>query len=92
MQRAQKLKWDTLAGWCLVMLISAAAARAEDKTLVEWRFDKAGDFRGWQVGGLIADAAVRDGRSTAGPLAAIRSCSARRSRSRRLPRSTWKSA
>ena len=28
---------------------------------MEWRFDTAGDFRGWTIGGLIADGAVRDG-------------------------------
>ena len=61
MQRAKKLTWNILAGWCVAVLISAAAAQADDKTLVEWRFDQAGDLRGWQVGGLIADAAVRDG-------------------------------
>ncbi|MCU0981575.1 MAG: hypothetical protein MUF25_20685 [Pirellulaceae bacterium] len=61
MQRAKKVTWSILAGWSVAMWISAAAAQTDDKTLVEWRFDTAGELRGWQVGGLIADAAVRDG-------------------------------
>lgn len=61
MQRAKRTTWKSWVGWCGLLLISAAAAQADDKTLVEWRFDAADDFRGWQLGGLIADAAVRDG-------------------------------
>lgn len=52
---------DVLAGFCLVLLMGGATARAEDKTLLEWRFDKEGDFRGWSGFGMIADAAVRGG-------------------------------
>ena len=46
---------------CFVVPISLGATQAEDKTLLEWRFDQPGDFRGWQNFGMIADAAVRDG-------------------------------
>jgi len=60
MQRAKKLTWNVWACGCAALLMSVAA-QAEDKTLVEWRFDQTGDLRGWQLGGLIADAAVRDG-------------------------------
>ena len=61
MQRSKKLRFDVWAGLCVVFLIAAAPAQSDDKTLVEWRFDAAGDFRGWTIGGLIADGAVRDG-------------------------------
>ncbi len=61
MLRAKNLTWNILAGWCVVVLMLAAAVQADDKTLVEWRFDQAGELRGWQVGGLIADAGVHDG-------------------------------
>ncbi len=46
---------------CVVVSISFGVAAAEDKTVVEWRFDQPGDFRGWENFGMIADAAVRDG-------------------------------
>ena len=39
----------------------AAAAQGGRRDLLEWRFDTAGDFRGWTIGGLIADGEVRDG-------------------------------
>lgn len=39
--------------------VSPAAVRAEDKTIIEWRFDK--DLGGWTLGGQIADLAVADG-------------------------------
>ena len=43
---------------CLILPVSAAAtaadANADDKTLIEWRFDAAGDFRGWQKGAASA--------------------------------------
>jgi hypothetical protein len=61
MRRSNKLKCDVWAGLCLMFLVSAASAQSDDKTLVQWRFDAAGDFRGWSIGGLIADGAVRDG-------------------------------
>ena len=61
MVRAKKLTRGARAEWCVALLILAAAAQAEDKTLIEWRFDKADDFRGWQKGGQVADAAVRNG-------------------------------
>jgi hypothetical protein len=50
-----------LLGWCVTLLLPAAGTPAEDKVLVEWRFDKAGEFRGWQSVGQIADLAIRDG-------------------------------
>lgn len=61
MRSTSKSMLTTLAGWCAAMLLGAASAQADDKTLIEWRFDKAGELQGWQLGGLIADAAVRDG-------------------------------
>ena len=61
MQRTKGLTRDVGIGWCVALLLAAACAQADDKTLVEWRFDQAGELRGWQVGGQIADAAVRDG-------------------------------
>jgi len=59
--QARKVTWNILAGSCALLLIAAAYGQAEDKTLIDWRFDQAGDLRGWQVGGLIAGAAARDG-------------------------------
>jgi len=44
-----------------MLLASTALAQSDDITLLEWRFDKADDFRGWTIGGLIADSMVRDG-------------------------------
>lgn len=61
MPRAVDFGWKMAIGWWATLLVSVAAAQADDKPLVEWRFDQAGELRGWQVGGLIADAAVRDG-------------------------------
>lgn len=49
---------------CLVVLLSSAvslAAEPSAKTVIEWRFDKDGDFRGWSPSGQIAGAAVRGG-------------------------------
>lgn len=37
------------------------AVAGEEKTLIEWRFDRDKDLRGWQTHGQIADAAVRKG-------------------------------
>ncbi len=48
-------------GLCVLCLASAAFGGADETTLIQWRFDKPGDFQGWTIGGLIADAAVRDG-------------------------------
>lgn len=48
-------------GLCALFLASGAPVLANDKTVIEWRFDAPDDFRGWTVGGLIADCAVRDG-------------------------------
>jgi len=45
----------------LALLTLGTTARGEDKTVAEWRFDKAGDFLGWENFGMIADTAVRDG-------------------------------
>jgi len=53
-----------LAGLCagfLGFLTAVGTARGDDKTLLEWRFDKPGDLRGWSGFGMIADAAVRGG-------------------------------
>ncbi|MHB8974409.1 MAG: glycoside hydrolase family 99-like domain-containing protein [Pirellulaceae bacterium] len=61
MPRSKKLRLKVWAGWCVMFLVAAAASQAEDKTLLEWRFDAAGDLRGWSIGGLIAEGAVRDG-------------------------------
>ncbi len=61
MPRAQDFRFRLAIGWWATLLVSLAAAQADDKPLVEWRFDQAGELRGWQVGGLIADAAVRGG-------------------------------
>lgn len=61
MRREKNLTWISLAGWCAATLLWTASAGADDKTLIAWRFDKPGELQGWQVGGLIADAAVRDG-------------------------------
>jgi len=48
MLRAKMCTWNLWAGWCVALLISAASARADDKTLIEWRFDRAGELCGWQ--------------------------------------------
>ena len=61
MQRSKKLGLDVGAGLCVLFLVSTALAQSDDKTLVQWRFDVAGEFRGWSIGGLIADGAVRGG-------------------------------
>lgn len=53
--------WPCIKALCVVVPISLGAAAAEDKTLLEWRFDQPGEFHGWQNFGMIADAAVRDG-------------------------------
>ena len=58
---AQGLRRTVLAGLCLAVLLVAGSGRAQDKTVLEWRFDKAGDFRGWQPNGEVADARVRGG-------------------------------
>lgn len=58
---AKKSRSGAWAGLGVAILLAAAAARAEDKILFEWRFDKEGDFRGWQPGGEVGDAAVRQG-------------------------------
>ena len=44
-----------------VMCVWALSAAAQEKTLMEWRFDKDGDLKGWAVGGHIADATVAGG-------------------------------
>ena len=41
-------------------LVGAAPTPAQDKTLIEWRFQKPGDFQGWQPSGDLG-AVVRDG-------------------------------
>jgi hypothetical protein len=46
---------------CFALPIALEAVQADDKTLIEWRFNKAGELRGWQTFGMIADASVRDG-------------------------------
>ncbi len=61
MQRSKTLSLNGWAGMCVLCLASAALAQSDEKSLIEWRFDTAGDFHGWTVGGLIADGAVRDG-------------------------------
>ncbi len=61
MQRSKKLGLDVGAGLCVLFLVSTALAQSDDKTLVQWRFDVAGEFRGWSIGGLIAEGAVRGG-------------------------------
>ena len=61
MQRSKMRRYGFWVGLCVMFLVSTALAQSDDKTLVEWRFDAADDFRGWSIGGLIADGAVRDG-------------------------------
>lgn len=39
----------------------SAVCQAGERTVIEWRFDKAGDFLGWQRNEAVADAAVRGG-------------------------------
>ncbi len=48
-------------GLCTLLLARTALAQPDGKTLIEWRFDTAGDFRGWTIGSLVADGQVRDG-------------------------------
>ena len=52
------MRWKILscgvAGLCTSLLIAAAAA-ADDKVLIEWRFDRNEDLRGWQPGGEVGD-------------------------------------
>lgn len=45
----------------LLHTLIAVGVLAQEKTLIEWTFDKPGDLRGWQPGGNIAGAVVRDG-------------------------------
>lgn len=59
MQRWLKQALVLGASVAIFLLVGAAVGRGEDKVLVEWKFDK--DLCGWEVGGLVADAAIRDG-------------------------------
>ena len=61
MRRLQRLGLIGAAGLLAAICSCAAIARAEEKTVIEWRFDKEGDFRQWKPLGMIADAAVRGG-------------------------------
>ena len=46
---------------CGLGLLSLGASVAEEKLQIEWKFDQPDDFRGWTIGGLVDDGAVRDG-------------------------------
>jgi hypothetical protein len=60
-----------LSAWCFVVLAGVASNRCAGaepmdgavapQVLIEWRFDEAGDLRGWVPGGHLADVAVREG-------------------------------
>jgi hypothetical protein len=50
-----------LFGLALAGLISTAAAGPREKVVMQWRFDKPGDFRGWTPNNQVADSAVRRG-------------------------------
>ncbi len=58
-------RWSTksllLAGLVGAMAIGPAVGQAEEKPVIEWRFDKDNDLRGWTLGGQIAELAVAGG-------------------------------
>ncbi|NOZ19948.1 MAG: hypothetical protein GXP25_02550 [Planctomycetes bacterium] len=45
----------------LAVVFATGQSFAQEKTLMEWRFDKDGDFKGWSAGGHIADATAAGG-------------------------------
>jgi hypothetical protein len=61
MLHLRKLRLAGLIGLALAGAISAAAAGPREEVLVQWQFDKPGDFRGWTPNSQVADAAVRRG-------------------------------
>lgn len=66
MTTATLLRWGARYFLLLISLplataISAGPLDAAERVLIEWRFDQAGEFRGWQTGGAIGEASVRDG-------------------------------
>ncbi len=54
--------WGLFGGLTILFAPTISTAAAPPlKTVIEWRFDKDGDFRGWSPLGQIAGAAVRGG-------------------------------
>lgn len=45
----------------VVILSGCSSASAAERVLVEWRFDRPGQFQDWTAGGHVAEAAVADG-------------------------------
>jgi hypothetical protein len=58
-EKRERLRRVVLAGLCFVILMAPRSGQAHEKTVLQWRFDKAGDFHGWQPNGEVADALVR---------------------------------
>ncbi len=61
MLRLQELRFVGLIGLALGGSISTAAAGPQEKVVIQWQFDKPGDFRGWTPNNQVADRAVRGG-------------------------------